>query len=41
MYNASTGQLFYDADRSGAGAAQLVATLQGAPTVAALDVWVI
>ncbi|TMH26866.1 MAG: calcium-binding protein, partial [Betaproteobacteria bacterium] len=41
VYNTSTGQLFYDADGSGAGAAQLVATLQGAPGVAAADVWVI
>jgi Ca2+-binding RTX toxin-like protein len=41
IYNTSTGQLYYDADGSGAGAAQLVATLQGAPGVAASDVWVI
>ena len=31
IYNTSTGQLYYDADGSGAGAAQLVATLHGAP----------
>jgi hypothetical protein len=41
VYNTSTGQLFYDADGSGAGAAQLVATIQGAPGVAAGDIWVI
>ncbi|HZS69960.1 MAG TPA: hypothetical protein VFA72_22865, partial [Burkholderiales bacterium] len=41
VYNISTGQLFYDADGSGAGAAQLVATIQGAPGVAAGDIWVI
>src|SRR5213075_231415 len=33
VYNTSTGQLYYDADGSGAGAAQLVATL---PSGAAL-----
>jgi Ca2+-binding RTX toxin-like protein len=41
IYNTSTGQLFYDADGSGAGGAQLVATIQGAPGVAAGDIWVI
>jgi Ca2+-binding RTX toxin-like protein len=41
VYNTSTGQLYYDADGSGAGAAQLVATIQGAPAVAATDIWVI
>jgi Ca2+-binding RTX toxin-like protein len=41
VYNTSTGQLYYDADGSGGGAAQLVATLQGAPGVAAADIWVI
>ena len=41
VYNTSTGQLYYDADGSGAGAAQLVATLQGAPTLAATDMWVV
>src|SRR5205823_13853997 len=41
VYNTSTGQLYYDADGSGAGAAELVATLQGAPGVAATDMWVI
>jgi Ca2+-binding RTX toxin-like protein len=38
VYNTTTGQLFYDSDGNGAGTAQLVATLQGAPTVAATDI---
>jgi Ca2+-binding RTX toxin-like protein len=38
IYNTSTGQLWFDADGSGAGAAQLVATLQGAPALAASDI---
>ncbi|HEY5900342.1 MAG TPA: calcium-binding protein, partial [Burkholderiales bacterium] len=37
IYNTSTGQLFYDADGSGAGTAQLIATFQGAPTITAAD----
>src|SRR4051812_16937287 len=38
IYNTITGQLFYDADGNGAGASVLVATLQGAPALAATDV---
>jgi len=38
IYNTTTGQLFYDADGNGAGASQLVATLQGAPALMATDI---
>ena len=38
VYNTTTGQLWYDADGNGAGAAQLIATLQGAPAFAATDI---
>jgi Ca2+-binding RTX toxin-like protein len=41
IYNTSNGQLWYDADGNAAGAAQLVATLQGAPTLEAADIEVI
>jgi Ca2+-binding RTX toxin-like protein len=41
VYNSSTGQLYYDADGSGAGAAQLIATLTTHPAVAAADISVI
>jgi serralysin len=41
IYNTSTGSLYYDADGSGAGAAQLIATLTGNPAVAATDIAVI
>jgi Ca2+-binding RTX toxin-like protein len=37
IYNQATGQLFYDADGSGAGAAVHFATLQGAPPLGAGD----
>jgi Ca2+-binding RTX toxin-like protein len=41
IYNTANGQLWYDADGSGAGSRQLIATLQGAPTLAADDIRVI
>ena len=41
IYNTGTGQLYYDDDGSGAHAAQLVATLEGAPSLAASDITVI
>ncbi|HEX6691306.1 MAG TPA: M10 family metallopeptidase C-terminal domain-containing protein [Burkholderiales bacterium] len=41
VYNTSNGTLYYDADGSGAGAAQLIATLQGQAALAATDIAVI
>jgi Ca2+-binding RTX toxin-like protein len=41
IYNTSTGGLYYDADGSGAGAAQLIAAFQGNPFIAATDIVVI
>jgi hypothetical protein len=41
VYNTTNGNLYYDADGSGAGAAQLIATLQGAPGFTDTDVFVI
>ena len=41
IYNTSGGQLYYDADGNGSGAAQLVATVTGAPSVVATDIAVI
>ncbi len=41
VYNSGTGQLFFDADGNGAGAAVLFATLQGAPALTAGDFTVI
>jgi trimeric autotransporter adhesin len=38
VYNTTTGQLWYDADGMGGDAAQLVATLQGNPALAATDI---
>jgi Ca2+-binding RTX toxin-like protein len=41
VYDTSTGQLYYDDDGSGAHAAQLIATLHGAPTLAAAEISVV
>ena len=41
IYNQTTGNLYYDADGSGAGAAQLIATLQSGAMLAAADITVI
>ena len=41
VYNTTTGQLFYDADGIGGGAAELIATLQTGATVAATDIVVV
>jgi Ca2+-binding RTX toxin-like protein len=38
IYNTTNGQLWYDADGNGSGAAQLVATLSSAPALAATDI---
>ena len=37
VYNTSTGQLFYDADGSGAGGSVLIATFAGNPALTATD----
>jgi Ca2+-binding RTX toxin-like protein len=41
VFDTSTGRLYYDADGSGSGAAQLIATVQSGATVAATDIVVI
>jgi Ca2+-binding RTX toxin-like protein len=41
IYNNATGQLFFDADGTGAGAAVLFATLDGKPAISASDFTVI
>jgi serralysin len=38
LYNTSTGQLSWDADGTGGGAATLIATLSGAPALTAADI---
>src|SRR3954471_5039542 len=40
VYNSTTGQLYYDADGSGGGAAQLIATITNHSALAPTDVWV-
>jgi Ca2+-binding RTX toxin-like protein len=40
IYNSATGQLFYDADGNGAGAAQLIATISNHSALSATDLWV-
>lgn len=37
LYNTATGQLYFDIDGTGASAAQLIATISGAPTVTEQD----
>lgn len=41
IYDSSSGNLYFDADGSGAGPSRLVASLQGAPALAATDMQVI
>src|SRR5262249_50880425 len=41
IYNTTTGQLFYDADGNGAGAAVLLATLTAHPAINAGDIFII
>jgi Ca2+-binding RTX toxin-like protein len=41
VYDTSTGRLYYDADGNGAGAAQLIATFTGNPSITATDIVVI
>ena len=41
IYDTTDGRLYYDADGSGAGAAQLIATAIGAPDLVASDLMVI
>jgi Ca2+-binding RTX toxin-like protein len=41
VYNTSSGSLYYDADGSGAGAGQIIATFHGHPAIVASDITVI
>ena len=41
VYNTSTGSLYYDADGSGSGTAQLIATFTGSPAIVATDMVVV
>src|SRR5205823_10571395 len=41
VYDSSSGNLYYDADGNGTAAAQLIATLQGAPALSAVNISVV
>jgi Ca2+-binding RTX toxin-like protein len=41
IYNDTTGALYYDSNGSAAGGASLIATLSGAPTITAADIFVL
>ena len=41
LYDTDSGQLFYDADGSGAGARVLFATVTAGSTLTAADVWIV
>lgn len=41
IYNTNTGELFYDKDGTGAAASVLVGVVDGAPSLAATDIWVV
>jgi Ca2+-binding RTX toxin-like protein len=40
IYNSATGQLFFDADGNGTGAAMLFATVAAGTTITAADIWI-
>src|SRR3954466_1823303 len=40
IYNSATGQIYYDADGNGAGAAQLIASISNHSALTATDIWV-
>ena len=41
IYNTNTGELFYDKDGTGVAASVLVGVVDGAPSLAATDIWVV
>ena len=41
VYDTTTGELYYDPDGSGLAPAEIIATLQGDPAVAATDILII